>query len=46
MTGNRTKHSSDFKARGALEAIKGEMKLTEQAVKLGVHNNGTGGQAI
>jgi transposase len=37
MTGKRTKYSSDFKAKVALEAIKGEMTLAQLAAKHGVH---------
>ena len=37
MTGNRTKYSGDFKAKVALEAIKGEMTLAQLAAKYGVH---------
>jgi len=37
MTGKRTKYSGDFKAKVALEAIKGEMTLAQLATKHGVH---------
>ncbi|ADU15356.1 transposase IS3/IS911 family protein (plasmid) [Asticcacaulis excentricus CB 48] len=37
MTGKRTKYSGDFKAKVALEAIKGEMTLAQLAAKHGVH---------
>lgn len=37
MAGKRTKYSGDFKAKVALEAIKGEMTLAQLAAKHGVH---------
>jgi transposase len=37
MTGRRAKYSGDFKAKVALEAIKGEMTLAQLAAKHGVH---------
>lgn len=37
MTAKRTKYSGDFKAKVALEAIKGEMTLAQLAAKHGVH---------
>jgi len=37
MTGKRTKYSGDFKAKVALEAIKGELTLAQLAAKHGVH---------
>ena len=37
MAGKRTKYSDDFEAKVALEAIKGEMALTQLAAKHGVH---------
>ncbi len=33
----RKRHSADFKARVALEAIKGEQRLAELGAKHGVH---------
>lgn len=38
----RTKHSSDFKAKVALAALKEESTITEIAVKFGVHPNQVG----
>ena len=37
MTGKRTKYSGEFKAKVALEAIKGELTLAQLAAKHGVH---------
>tara|TARA_R110002020_G_scaffold427072_1_gene636427 strand:+ start:124 stop:408 length:285 start_codon:yes stop_codon:yes gene_type:complete len=37
MTGKRKRYSADFKARVALEAIRGEMTLAQLAAKHGIH---------
>jgi len=37
MTGKRKRYSADFKAKIALEAIKGELTLSQLASKHGVH---------
>jgi transposase len=37
MTGNRKRYSADFKAKVALEALKGELTLSQLATKHGVH---------
>ena len=37
MTGKRKRYSADFKARVALEAIKGDLTLAQLAAKHGVH---------
>lgn len=37
MTGKRKRYSADFKAKVALEAIRGEMTLEQLATKHGIH---------
>lgn len=37
MTGQRKRYSAEFKARVALEAIRGEMTVAQLAAKHGVH---------
>ena len=37
MTGKRKRDSADFKAKVALEALKGELTLSQLAAKHGVH---------
>lgn len=37
MTGKRKRYSADFKATVALEALKGELTLSQLAAKHGVH---------
>ena len=37
MTGTRKRYSADFKAKVALEAIRGELTLAQLAAKHGVH---------
>ena len=37
--GKRTRYSAEFKAKVALEAIRGEQTLSELAAKHGVHPN-------
>ena len=37
MTGKRKRYSTDFKAKVALEALKGELTLSQLAAKHGVH---------
>ena len=37
MTGKRKRYSADFKAKVALEALKGELTLSQLATKHGVH---------
>ena len=39
MKGNRRKHSASFKAKVALEAIKGEATITEIASRYEIHPN-------
>ena len=38
MTGTRKRYSADFKAKVALEALKGELALSQLATKHGVHH--------
>ncbi|TBW31664.1 transposase, partial [Siculibacillus lacustris] len=37
MTGKRKRYSADFKAKVALEAIRGEATVAQLTVKYGVH---------
>ena len=37
MTGKRTRYSAEFKARVALEALRGELTVSQLATKHGVH---------
>ena len=37
MTGKRKRYSADFKAKVALEALKGELTLSQLATKHGAH---------
>lgn len=37
MTGKRKRYSADFKAKVTLEALKGELTLSQLATKHGVH---------
>lgn len=37
MTGKRKRYSADFKAKVALESLKGELTLSQLATKHGVH---------
>ena len=37
MTGKRTRYSAEFKAKVALEAIRGELTTAELASKHGIH---------
>ena len=37
MTGKRTRYGADFKAKVALEAIRGELTTSQLATKHGVH---------
>ena len=37
MTGKRTRYSAEFKAKVALEAIRGDLTLAELATKHGIH---------
>jgi transposase len=37
MTGKRKRYSADFKAKVALEALKGELTLSQLGAKHGVH---------
>lgn len=49
MTGKRKRYSADFKAKVALEAIRGEMTVAQLAAKHGVHQtmiNGWKRQAV
>ena len=42
MTGKRTRYSADFKARVALEALRGELTTAQLAAKHGVHQTMVG----
>lgn len=49
MTGKRKRYSAEFKAKVALEAIRGELTVTQLAAKHGLHQtliNGWKKQAI
>jgi transposase len=49
MTGKRKRYSAEFKAKVALEAIRGEMTVAQLAAKHGVHQtmiNGWKKQAV
>ena len=37
MTGKRTRYSVDFKAKVALEALRGELTTAQLAAKHGIH---------
>jgi transposase len=37
MTGKRTRYSADFKAKVALEALRGELTAAQLAAKHGIH---------
>jgi len=37
MTGKRTRYSAEFKAKVALEALRGELTVSQLATKHGVH---------
>ena len=37
MTGKRTRYSADFKAKVALEALRGELTIAQLVAKHGVH---------
>jgi transposase len=37
MAGQRKRYSADFKAKAALEAIRGELRITQLVAKHGVH---------
>ena len=37
MTGTRKRYSAEFKAKVALEAIRGELTISQLAVKHGIH---------
>jgi transposase len=37
MTGKRTRYSADFKAKVALEALRGELTTAQLAAKHGIH---------
>ena len=43
MTGKRKRHSAEFKARVALEALRGELTVSQLATKHGVHQPLIGG---
>ncbi len=43
MTGKRKRYSADFKAKVALEALRGELTTTQLASKHGIHQNDGGG---
>ncbi len=38
MTGKRKRYSAEFKARVALEALRGELTVLQLATKQGVHH--------
>ena len=42
MTGKRTRYSAEFKARVALEALRGELTTAQLAAKRGVHQTMVG----
>jgi transposase len=42
MTGKRTRYSADFKAKVALEALRGELTTAQLATKHGIHQTMVG----
>jgi transposase len=42
MTGKRTRYSADFKAKVALEALRGELTTAQLAAKHGIHHTMVG----
>jgi len=42
MTGKRKRHSAEFKAKVALEALRGELTVSQLATKHGVHQTMVG----
>ena len=42
MTGKRTRYSADFKAKVALEALRGELTTAQLAAKHGIHQTMAG----
>jgi transposase len=42
MTGKRKRYSAEFKARGALEALRGELTAAQWAAKHGIHQTVVG----
>ena len=42
MTGKRTRHSAEFKAKVALEALRGELTAAQLAAKHGIHQTMVG----
>lgn len=42
MTGKRTRYSAEFKARVALEALRGELTTAQLAAKHGIHQTMAG----
>jgi transposase len=42
MTGKRKRHSADFKAKVALEALRGELTTAQLATKHGIHQTMVG----
>ena len=42
MTGKRTRYSAEFKARVALEAVRGELTTAQLAAKHGIHQTMVG----
>ena len=42
MTGKRTRYSADFKAKVALEALRGELTTSRLAAKHGIHQTMVG----
>lgn len=42
MTGKRTRYSADFKAKVALEALRGELTAAQLAAKQGIHQTMVG----
>ena len=42
MTGKRTRYSAEFKAKVALEALRGELTAAQLAVKHGIHQTMVG----
>lgn len=42
MTGKRTRYSAEFKAKVALEALRGELTTVQRAAKHGIHHTMVG----
>jgi transposase-like protein len=46
MTGKRTRYLADFKAKVALEALRGELTTAQLAAKHGIHHGRRSAEAI